>query len=208
MLPLQRIAYNIIEQKAECIYKTRGSKFLTFAFPVENEWYIKQKLSELKNIYHDATHICYAYRIGFDGNKFRTHDAGEPAHSAGIPILNQIDRQKITNILVVVVRYFGGTKLGLGGLKEAYKIAASTVLENLKIISKTLQDTYRIQFNYDYLNTVLSILGKNQNSIHQIAQNYTEFCIITIRIDKHLCDAVLDKLRIIPKLEIELIKTE
>jgi len=129
--------FNTILAQAEAIFKEKRSKFLAFAFPVENEAEIKEKITLLKKKYHDARHHCYAYILGADKSSYRMNDDGEPSGTAGCPIHGQLLSKDVTNVLVVVVRYFGGIKLGTGGLRVAYKMAAKEVLENAQIIVKT-----------------------------------------------------------------------
>ena len=128
--------YLTIEKKSETLYKDKGSKFLTFAFPVQNDQQIKEVLTQLKKEHPSANHHCYAYRLGADKLNFRANDDGEPSNTAGKPILGQIQSNDLTNILIVVVRYFGGTLLGVGGLIQAYKNSAAEVLKVSHIIEK------------------------------------------------------------------------
>jgi uncharacterized YigZ family protein len=129
--------FKTIATQAEAIFKEKRSKFLAFAFPVENEAEIKEKIAFLKKKYHDARHYCYAYILGADKTTYRMNDDGEPSGTAGRPIHGQLLSKDVTNVLVVVVRYFGGIKLGTGGLRVAYKMAAKEVMENATIIVKT-----------------------------------------------------------------------
>jgi len=131
-------AFNTILAPAEAIFKEKRSKFLAFAFPVENEAEIKEKIAFLKKKYHDARHHCYAYILGAEKLVYRMNDDGEPSGTAGRPIHGQLLSKDVTNVLVVVVRYFGGIKLGTGGLRVAYKMAAKEVLENATIVEKTV----------------------------------------------------------------------
>ncbi len=137
-----------IEDTSYGIYKEKGSKFLSFAIPVDSESDVKQKLAELKKKYYDAHHHCYAYVLGADKDKFKAFDDGEPNHSAGAPILGQLRAKDLTNVLIVVVRYFGGVKLGVGGLVHAYKAAAEDALANSIISEKAVMKTIVIGFDY------------------------------------------------------------
>ena len=137
-----------IKSIGQGIYKEKGSKFLGFAYPVLSESEIKEKIASLKSEYFDARHHCFAWMLGSEKNQFRAFDDGEPNHSAGDPILGQIRSRNLTNVLVVVVRYFGGTKLGVGGLIAAYKAAAEDALSNSMIIEKEV--IVRITLSYDY----------------------------------------------------------
>lgn len=148
---MQIFSYRTIQNPSEGLYKEKGSKFLGFAIPVQSEDEVKERIAEVKKKYFDARHHCYAYILGYDKAKFRANDDGEPNHSAGDPILGQIRSKGLTNVLVIVVRYFGGVKLGVGGLISAYKIAAQSALDGAAIIEKEVSMHYEIR--YSYLNT-------------------------------------------------------
>jgi uncharacterized YigZ family protein len=141
-------SYYTIQSPGEGAYKEKGSKFLSFAFPVASEDEVKEKLRTLKIEYYDARHHCFAWMLGPDKKQFRAYDDGEPNHSAGDPILGQIRSRNLTNVLVVVVRYFGGTKLGVSGLIAAYKTAAEDALDNSLVIEKQVME--RVTLSYDY----------------------------------------------------------
>ena len=155
-------SYLTIEKYTEGIYKEKGSKFLAFAYPVTTQDEIKQILADLRKKYYDATHHCYAYILGFDKEEFRMNDDGEPSGTAGRPILNALLSKDVTNILVVVVRYFGGTLLGVPGLINAYKTATQEALANALIVEKTVNDVYQIDFEYLVMNDVMRII-KDEN---------------------------------------------
>lgn len=157
--------YFTIVQESEGFYKEKGSKFLAFAYPVEEEDTVKERLAELKKKYYDARHHCYAYILGPDNTKYRANDDGEPGHSAGDPILGQIKSNNLTNTLVVVVRYFGGTKLGVSGLINAYKTAAATAIENNQIIEKLILSEISIQFEYPQMNHVMKLIKDHDLTI-------------------------------------------
>jgi len=146
---MDTFSFRTIKAPAEGIYKEKASKFLAFAFPVTSEVQIKEHLTVLKKKYFDAHHHCYAFALGADKSKTRAFDDGEPAHSAGDPILGQIRSYKLTNILVVVVRYFGGTKLGVGGLVSAYKIAADQALSKALIIEEFVGVRFSLRYGYE-----------------------------------------------------------
>ncbi|QCK17018.1 YigZ family protein [Mangrovivirga cuniculi] len=148
-------SYKTIASSSEGFYKEKGSKFISHAYPVNSEEEVKQHLDDLRKRYHDARHHCYAYLIGVDGKIFRANDDGEPNHSAGDPILGQIKSFELSGVLVVVIRYFGGTKLGVGGLIHAYKTAAQEALNNAKIIEKTLTERIGIHCEYPMLNDAI-----------------------------------------------------
>lgn len=154
----QNDTYFTLIGNSEGFYKEKGSKFLAFAYVVSDEDEVKQILAELKKTYYDARHYCYAYVLGTKSEKYRANDDGEPGHSAGDPILGQIRYNKLTNTLIVVVRYFGGTKLGIGGLIHAYKTAAADAIFNNSIQGKLIFSEIEIQFEYDHLNQVMKLV--------------------------------------------------
>jgi uncharacterized YigZ family protein len=148
------------------IYKVKGSKFIGYAFPVKTQDQIKEFIKQVKDEHYKARHWCYAWQFGYNKNKqYRVNDDGEPSNSAGQPILGQIHSFELTDILVVVVRYFGGIKLGVGGLVSAYKIAAKMVLEKSDIVVKTINFVFGIQFEYKEMDKILQILKKNEAKI-------------------------------------------
>jgi len=147
-----------ISSSSEGLYKAKGSKFLAFAFPVSSEEEVKEKLDFLRKKYFDARHHCYAYRLGANGERYRANDDGEPANSAGKPVLGQLVARNLTNVLVVVVRYFGGILLGVGGLAQAYKQAAADALDHAEIITGAVTETWLLTFAYADMNLVLKVL--------------------------------------------------
>lgn len=161
-------SYFTLSGKSEGIHKDRGSKFLYFAFPVENEEGIKSELTALRKQYFDATHQCYAWVLDQNGGRYRANDDGEPNHSAGDPILGQIRSHRLTQVLIVVIRYFGGTKLGVSGLIQAYKTAAAMAIESNEIIKKWVMDTIHIRFPYPSMNEVMKLVKSESLEItHQ-----------------------------------------
>ena len=150
-------SYLTIAEAAECTMRERSSKFLSFAYPVTNEEQIRTHLDFLHKQYYDATHHCYAWRLGPHGEQFRANDDGEPSGSAGRPILGQIDSAGLSDILVVVVRYFGGIKLGIPGLIRAYKTSTADALANAEIIEKIASRHYRVHFGYMNMNSVMKV---------------------------------------------------
>jgi uncharacterized YigZ family protein len=167
--------YQTIQSQATGIYKDKGSKFLSFAFPVETEDEVKTIVAKLKKDYYDACHHCYAYILGYHSEKYRENDDGEPSGTAGKPICGQLRSKQLTNILVVVVRYFGGTKLGVSGLIEAYKTATIDVLQNAKIIEKTVLKDHQISFDYEQMNAVMKIVKDfNLQIVSQSFDNCSE----------------------------------
>ena len=173
--------YNTIEKEATGYFKDKGSKFFSFAYPVKTEEEVKELLQKLKKEHHSARHHCYAWRIGTEEIITRANDDGEPSSTAGKPILGQLSSYNITNILVVVVRYFGGTLLGVSGLINAYKNAAINVLENTEIIAKRIEYTIELQFEYPLLNTVMQTI--KQEGFDITNTDFKESCklLFTVR---------------------------
>lgn len=172
--------YKTIDKAAEGYINERKSKFFSYIFPVKTEEEVKDILEEYRKKYYDARHVCWAYMIGTSRENFRANDDGEPSGTAGRPILGQINSSELTNVLIIVIRYFGGTLLGTGGLVRAYKDAAAAAIENAKILEKTIDDTYLIHFEYPLLNEVMRIL--NQFESVQWTQNFTETCEMELKI--------------------------
>ncbi|MFO7843413.1 MAG: YigZ family protein [Bacteroidales bacterium] len=197
--------YLTISKPSEGLFKDRGSKFLAFAFPVSSEEEIKIIQEQLRNKYHDARHHCYAYMLGPEKEVYRANDDGEPSSTAGKPILGQIRSFNLTNLLIVVIRYFGGTKLGVGGLISAYKTAAEEALKNAKIIKKTLHDIYELKFDYPQMNEIMRIM--KEENIEQIDQSFELTCSITLALRKAEVDKVLSKFDRVDNLNIEFVET-
>ena len=151
-------SYLTVENKVETLYKEKGSKFFSFVFPVKDLSEVKSILDELKKKYYDATHHCYAYILGFEKEVFRMNDDGEPSSTAGKPIYGQLQSKNLTNVLLVVIRYFGGTKLGVSGLIKAYKTAAAECLSAAMIVEKKVRLSYKVMFPYEKMNAVMSLL--------------------------------------------------
>ncbi len=183
-------SYKTIIEASEGFFKDRKSKFYAFAFPVSNEEEIKQIRDNLRKKYHDARHHVYAFRLGENSDIFRFSDDGEPANSSGPPVLNAIKSFELTNILIVVIRYFGGKKLGIPGLINAYRTAASNALLNAKIIEKTAQIQLSIKFNFDILNDLMRIIKKMNIII--ISQEYDENCHFKISIRKNKYEELMN----------------
>lgn len=174
------------------LYKEKGSKFLGYAFPIFSEEEVAPILQELKEKHHKARHWCYAWRLGVETETFRANDDGEPNNSAGQPIYGQILSFELTNILVVVVRYFGGTKLGVGGLVQAYKTAANLALESSLIIEKTIDVFFEIEFDYVAMNKIMRVIKEENISI--INQKMEMSCCFKISIRKKEAKKVRDKI--------------
>jgi uncharacterized YigZ family protein len=152
------VKYKTIQNQSDGLFKEKGSKFIAYAVPCYSEEEVRNYLVSWKKDHHQARHVCYAYRLGADKKNFRANDDGEPNNSAGIPILGQIQSFDLTNVLVGVVRYFGGTKLGVGGLVQAYKTAAKEALEHAVVIEKELMEEFELRFQYDQLPSVMNFL--------------------------------------------------
>ncbi len=186
---MDKDVYKTIDKAStEALFKDRGSKFYGYAFPVTNEEEIKENIEFLKKQHYNARHWCYAWQLGMKYEKYRANDDGEPTNSAGTPIYGQLQAFEVTNILVVVVRYFGGTKLGVGGLIQAYKTTAKFALENSEIIQKTINEKFILQFNYSEMNKVMRIVKEEQISI--INQKLDLNCMYTISVRKKEADKV------------------
>lgn len=172
--------YKSIATLSKGLYKDNGSKFISFAYPVETELQIKSILSEIKKEYFDARHHCYAYRLGYLGDKWRINDDGEPSSTAGKPIYGQILSNELSDLLIVVVRYFGGIKLGVPGLIKAYKSAAADAIANARIIEKIAGEIYTVTFDYLQMNEVMKVL-KDLN-ITPSTQNFDLSCTIDVKV--------------------------
>jgi uncharacterized YigZ family protein len=182
-----------IQQATESLFKEKGSKFIAFAYPIANEQDIKEKLEELRKEYYDATHHCYAYILGKEKKNLRANDDGEPNGTAGLPILGQIKSKNLTNVLVVVVRYFGGTKLGASGLVSAYKTAAMQVLEQAQVIEQIVTQTLSFHFDYLQMNIVMKFVKDNHLKI--IHQNFDNQCEMTVEIRERDYSIIKEKLQ-------------
>ncbi|CAN5242058.1 YigZ family protein [soil metagenome] len=192
--------YTTIENSAEGIYKDRGSKFLGFAFPVNKEEEVKAHLQQLKKEHPGANHHCYAFRIGADKSFFRANDDGEPSGTGGKPILGQIQSNDLTNILIVVSRYFGGSLLGVPGLIAAYKGAAAEAISNSVIVERQIMEVYELQFPYDAMNAVMKIL-KDKN-LTQWDQDFQLECKMKFSVRKKDADETVLNMKKIEGLEI------
>ncbi len=173
-------SYKTIEKIAEGYITERKSKFISYVIPVETEEEVKIILEEYRKEYYNARHVCWAYMLGPTRDDFRANDDGEPSGTAGRPILGQINSFELTNVLIVVVRYFGGTLLGTGGLIKAYKEAAAAAIENAKIVEKTIDDTFVLHFEYPLLNEVMRVLHQYEEV--SWTQNFTETCEMEVKI--------------------------
>jgi len=193
--------YFTIEKPSVAEFKDRGSKFLAYAFPISTADDFKKRLKELKEEHPKAAHHCFAYRLGMDKNNFRSSDDGEPSGSAGKPILGQIDSRDLTNIAVVIIRYFGGTLLGVPGLINAYKTSASLALQLTAIVQKPVLIRYDLHFDYTLINDVMMVV-KRFGCV--VLQNEMQlFCRMVIGIPKENLDLCLDKLDDLHGLEVK-----
>ena len=184
--------YTTIEKPSSAEFKDRGSKFIAFAFPVESADDFKKQLQILKKEHPKAVHHCFAYRIGTDGNNFRSSDDGEPSGTAGKPILGQVDSKGITNVAVIVVRYWGGTMLGVPGLINAYKTSAALALQVTPVVEKQIEVNYSIEFDYTQMNDVMMVMKQYNCNIH--SNEMQLFCIMKAGIPKNRLDDVLYRL--------------
>ncbi|OIQ38902.1 MAG: YigZ family protein [Bacteroidetes bacterium MedPE-SWsnd-G1] len=177
-------------------FKVRGSKFIGYAFPVFNEEEVKFHIQELKTKHHKARHWCYAWRIGKEQIRFRANDDGEPSNSAGQPILGQLVSFDVTNVLIVVVRYFGGTKLGVGGLINAYREGAKLVLETATIIEKTIDVHLKLTFEYEHLDKIMRIIKERQLVIvSQKMEMNCEYVVSVRKMDAEEVQFIFENLR-------------
>ena len=193
--------YNTISQPSTAEFKDRGSKFMAHAFPIESTDDFKKRLQELKKEHPKAAHHCFAYRIGTDGNNFRSSDDGEPSGSAGKPILGQIDSKQVTNVLVVVVRYFGGTLLGVPGLINAYKTVTALALQVTPVIQKQVEIKYTIEFDYTQMNEVMMLMKQFDCTV--ISKEMQLFCNINVGIPVNRLEEVLYRLKELPNVKAE-----
>jgi uncharacterized YigZ family protein len=198
-------AYFTIKQPSEGIYKEKGSKFIAFAYPIYNEEEFKEHLTQLKKDYHDARHHCYAFRLGLTENEYRYSDDGEPNNSAGKPIYGQLLSSNITNVTIIVIRYFGGTKLGVGGLITAYKEAARDAINNAKIVKRTVNHFYTIKFDYAAMSDVMNFIKlHNLNVTNQVFENN---CSIEFNIRTKEAEQVITEFEKIENVKIEFLRT-
>lgn len=167
--------------KGDALFKDKGSKFIGYIFPISSEREVKIYIDELKKRHHAARHWCYAWQLGIEDKKYRANDDGEPNNSAGKPIYGQILSYDITNVLIVVVRYFGGTKLGVGGLITAYKATAKLILEEAKIVKKTIDIYFQLIFDYKDMNKVMRIIKENNIEIKEQTMNLNCNYLISVR---------------------------
>ncbi|MEB2782127.1 YigZ family protein [Algoriphagus sp. C2-6-M1] len=192
-----------ISRSSEGLYKDRSSKFFYFSFPVQNEEQIKFHLAELRKKFFDARHHCFAWALGKDGEHYRANDDGEPNHSAGDPILGQIRSSNLTNILIVVVRYFGGAKLGMSGLIQAYKTSAALAIQENEIFEEQVKSSVTIRFPYPVMNDVMKLVKTHDLQI--LSQEMTLDCQMQLEVRKGLEKLLIASLEEIAGLELTVI---
>jgi uncharacterized YigZ family protein len=197
--------YKTIKSPSEGLFKDKGSKFLAFAYPFENESEVKNIIEPLRKEHFKAVHFCYAYRLGLDKNNYRVNDDGEPSGSAGRPILNILLSKEITNILVVVVRYWGGTLLGVPGLINAYKSATEEAVKNAEIIEKTVNDIYQITFGYVQMNDVMKVVKDFGLKIRN--QQFDNQCVIEVEFRQSISSQVVGRFEKIDEIVKEFMRT-
>ena len=182
--------FNTIQQPAEGYVTEKKSKFLSFIFPVKTADEVKEIVDAHRKKYYDARHVCWAYMLGWERDDFRSNDDGEPSGTAGRPILGQINSAELTDVLILVVRYFGGTLLGTSGLIKAYKEAAATAIVNAKIVEQTVDEIITLHFRYEQLNDVMRVLKQFDSVTWE--QDFTEDCRMTLRVRKSLSEPLYD----------------
>ena len=193
-------SYKTIAKPAEGSYSEKRSKFLAYAFPVQNEQEVKERLAEIQKKHWDARHHCYAYILGAHKDAYRLNDNGEPSGTAGRPIYGQLLSKDLTNTLVIVVRYFGGIKLGVSGLQNAYKVAAREALDAAVIEERTVQETFRVTFEYVKMNDIMQILKDPEVQVLD-RQSYMQ-CVYTISVSQREADRITGALRKVPMTEV------
>ena len=199
----EKDTYKTIEGEAEGLFKDKGSRFLSYAYHVENEDEIREHLAVLKKKYYDATHHCYAWRLGPGGEASRSNDDGEPSGSAGKPILGQLLSKELTDILVVVIRYFGGTLLGVPGLINAYREATGDVIENSRVVTMTEEAYYEVLFPYLAMNDVMRIVKSDQPRV--VEQQFDNLCRMVLATPRSEESALIGKLEKVDGAQLEFI---
>ncbi|NCI47135.1 IMPACT family protein [Sediminibacterium soli] len=197
----EAVYFQTIDKESFAEYKDRGSRFLAYAYPVSSADDCKALLQRSRKEHPKAVHHCFAWRIGYDGNQFRQSDDGEPSGTAGKPILGQIDSRQLTDVMIIVVRYFGGTLLGVPGLIQAYRSAAAMALQLIPVVQKPIEAYYHLQFDYTQVNDVMNIVKQYNCSIQ--SQEMQLFCLLTIGIPKARMEEALYKFRQMHTLDIK-----
>ena len=201
---MENDVYRTIESDAEALFKEKSSKFLCFAYHVTTEEQIRERLEVLYKKYYDATHHCYAWRLGPRGETFRANDDGEPSSTAGKPILGQLLSHEITDCLIVVVRYFGGTKLGVSGLIEAYKTSAAEVIAAAEVVERTVDDRIEVRFSYMARNEVMRVIKDMQPKI--VEQCFDNLCTMTLTIRQSQSEQLLTRLSKVEGAQAEIVE--
>jgi uncharacterized YigZ family protein len=199
-------AYKTIKSPSRGLYKEKGSRFISFAYPVTNTDDIRILIDNSRKDYHDARHHCYAYMLGKERNTWRINDDGEPSGTAGKPILGQINSAGLTNILIIVIRYFGGTLLGVSGLTNAYRTSAADAIINSEVIEKNLHDFFELTFPYTCMNDVMKILKEEEAG--QSGQRFELDCRLIINFRASGTDRIISRLRRIENLQYRHIETK
>lgn len=197
--------YKIITTEGEGLYKEKGSKFVAVAFPVRTEADVKARVAAIRKKYFDAKHHCYAFMIGPDKSCYRSSDDGEPSGTAGKPILNQILSKDVTNVCVVVTRYFGGQLLGVPGLINAYKTSAREALDNCTVVEKTVDEVYSLEFDYPLLNDVMRVL--KEENLEQQNPKYEMRCYLEISVRQKESDRIIEKIKRLFGVDVKYVKT-
>ncbi|MCQ2315304.1 MAG: YigZ family protein [Bacteroidales bacterium] len=197
--------YKIITTEGEGLYKEKGSKFVAVAFPVRTEADVKARVAAIRKKYFDAKHHCYAFMIGPDKSCYRSSDDGEPSGTAGKPILNQILSKDVTNVCVVVTRYFGGQLLGVPGLINAYKTSAREALDNCTVVEKTVDEVYALEFDYPLLNDVMRVL--KEENLEQQNPKYEMRCYLEISVRQKESDRIIEKIKRLFGVDVKYVKT-
>jgi len=198
-------SYKTIEGTSEGIFRDKGSKFLAYAYPIRSEDEVKPIIVKLKAEHGKANHFCYAYRLTPDRSVFRVNDDGEPSGTAGRPILNCLLSEDLTNILIVVVRYFGGTLLGVPGLINAYKNASLEAIKESKVVAKTVNDVYEVYFDYLQMNDVMKLV-KDEN-LQVLAQQFDTHCNLKFEVRKSHLNQVLNRFDKIEQVKLKYLQT-
>jgi len=187
--------YRTLAGPATAEYKEKGSKFLAFVYPVTSDKDVQTHLGALRAEYHDARHHCYAFILGHEGEKFRANDDGEPGHSAGDPILGQLRSHSLTGVLAVVVRYFGGTKLGVSGLINAYKTATAEALEDARIVTREITDKVMLEYAYDSTNELMRLVEEFRLQVGE--QEFTDRCRMVAKVNVNWTAALKEKVELL-----------
>jgi uncharacterized YigZ family protein len=198
---MEQDTYKTIKQNTQGLFRDRGSKFLSFAFPVSNEDEIKQILEVLRKDYHDARHHCYAWVLGAQKENFRANDDGEPSGTGGRPVLGQIQKNELTDTLIVVIRYFGGILLGTGGLINAYRSAAADAIEQAEIVKRTVDDLFELSFPYTAMNDVMKTV--KEEMAEQLEQDFDIECRLMVRLPRSRSERFTGRLSMIDTINIK-----